>query len=121
MAKEDPSKEERRRAKKEKKEKRLVEEAGVQKAKKKEKDKKKKSSKTSVSDPVLEALEKDDKIASGPTVEEGLLEEEVKPTSLPRPIGALVPFANPLADEKVAKKCFRSIKKGSLYSMALSS
>ncbi len=29
-----------------------------------------------------------------------------------RPIGALVPFANPLADEKVAKKVFKSVKKG---------
>lgn len=29
-----------------------------------------------------------------------------------RPIGALVPFANPLADEKVAKKVFRGVKKG---------
>jgi H/ACA ribonucleoprotein complex subunit 2 len=30
-----------------------------------------------------------------------------------RPVGALVPFANPLADEKVAKKVFKSVKKGS--------
>ena len=29
-----------------------------------------------------------------------------------RPVGALVPFANPLADDKVAKKVFKSIKKG---------
>lgn len=29
-----------------------------------------------------------------------------------RPIGALVPFANPLADEKVAKKVFKGVKKG---------
>ena len=29
-----------------------------------------------------------------------------------RPIGALVPFANPLADEKVAKKVFKCVKKG---------
>ena len=29
-----------------------------------------------------------------------------------KPIGALVPFANPLADEKVAKKVFRGVKKG---------
>lgn len=29
-----------------------------------------------------------------------------------RPIGALVPFAVPLADEKVAKKVFKSVKKG---------
>ena len=29
-----------------------------------------------------------------------------------RPVGALVPFANPLADDKVAKKVFKSVKKG---------
>jgi hypothetical protein len=29
-----------------------------------------------------------------------------------RPVGALVPFAHPLADEKVAKKVFRGVKKG---------
>jgi H/ACA ribonucleoprotein complex subunit 2 len=31
-----------------------------------------------------------------------------------KPIGALVPFANPLADDKVAKKVLKSVKKGSL-------
>ena len=29
-----------------------------------------------------------------------------------RPVGALVPFAHPLADEKVGKKVFRGVKKG---------
>src|SRR5438045_7662957 len=28
-----------------------------------------------------------------------------------KPVGALVPFANPLADEKVAKKVLKSVKK----------
>jgi hypothetical protein len=32
-----------------------------------------------------------------------------------KPQGALVPFANPLADEKVAKKVFKSVKKGWLF------
>jgi H/ACA ribonucleoprotein complex subunit 2 len=32
-----------------------------------------------------------------------------------RPIGALVPFANPLADEKVAKKVLKSVKKGKRF------
>lgn len=32
-----------------------------------------------------------------------------------RPVGALVPFANPLADDKVAKKVFKSVKKGSCH------
>lgn len=29
-----------------------------------------------------------------------------------KPVGALVPFANPLADEKIAKKVLKSVKKG---------
>jgi hypothetical protein len=29
-----------------------------------------------------------------------------------RPVGALVPFANPLADDKAAKKVFKCVKKG---------
>jgi len=29
-----------------------------------------------------------------------------------KPVGALVPFANPLADDKVAKKVLKSVKKG---------
>ncbi|MCJ1329196.1 snoRNA-binding protein [Thelotrema lepadinum] len=37
-----------------------------------------------------------------------------------KPIGALVPFANPLADEKVAKKVFKSVKKGNPPSLSLS-
>ena len=37
---------------------------------------------------------------------------EGKPQVTPRPVGALVPFANPLADEKACKKVLRSVKKG---------
>ena len=33
----------------------------------------------------------------------------------PLPLGALVPFANPLADEKVQKKVLKSVKKGRHY------
>ena len=48
-------------------------------------------------------------------------EEESKDIVIPdaagelivKPIGALVPFANPLADDKVAKKVLKSVKKGS--------
>ncbi|ETI20470.1 hypothetical protein G647_08507 [Cladophialophora carrionii CBS 160.54] len=35
--------------------------------------------------------------------------------SVVRPVGALVPFANPLADEKVAKKVFKSVKKAAAH------
>jgi H/ACA ribonucleoprotein complex subunit 2 len=38
--------------------------------------------------------------------------EDKKPST--RPVGALVPFANPLADEKVAKKIFKGVKKGEI-------
>ena len=38
--------------------------------------------------------------------------EEKKKILAERPVGALVPFANPLADEKVAKKVFKGVKKG---------
>lgn len=33
-----------------------------------------------------------------------------------KPVGALVPFANPLADDKVSKKVLKSVKKGMSYS-----
>lgn len=35
-----------------------------------------------------------------------------KQAAAPKPLVALVPFANPLADEKVAKKVFKTVKKG---------
>ncbi|KAL9578268.1 MAG: hypothetical protein Q9203_007158 [Teloschistes exilis] len=41
--------------------------------------------------------------------EKGDLEVKIKQKPL---IGALVPFANPLADEKVGKKVLKSVKKG---------
>ncbi|KAI4104787.1 MAG: hypothetical protein L6R37_003060 [Teloschistes peruensis] len=41
--------------------------------------------------------------------EKGDLEIKIKQKPL---IGALVPFANPLADEKVGKKVLKSVKKG---------
>ena len=42
---------------------------------------------------------------------DGDVEEEKKKVSI-RPVGALVPFANPLADEKVARKVFKGVKRG---------
>lgn len=36
-----------------------------------------------------------------------------------KPIGALVPFANPLADDKVAKKVFKSVKKGTFSAILM--
>ena len=34
-----------------------------------------------------------------------------------RPVGALVPFANPLADEKVGKKVLKGVKKGMSHTL----
>ena len=87
------SREERKREKKEKK---LAEEAGVKKSKKKEK--------TVLTEKAINALENE---TSGPK-ETVQVEEEVR---MGRPVGALVPFANPLADEKCAKKLFKGVKK----------
>lgn len=36
-----------------------------------------------------------------------------------RPLGALVPFANPLAEDKVAKKVLKSVKKGEFLYCAI--
>lgn len=36
-----------------------------------------------------------------------------------RPLGALVPFANPLAEDKVAKKVLKSVKKGEFSRCAI--
>lgn len=45
-------------------------------------------------------------------------EEEKKKLVLDvKPQGALVPFANPLADEKASKKVFKSVKKGASPSL----
>jgi H/ACA ribonucleoprotein complex subunit 2 len=38
-----------------------------------------------------------------------------------KPVGALVPFANPLADEKVTKKVLKSVKKGTVCSFLFTS
>ena len=38
-----------------------------------------------------------------------------------KPLGALVPFANPLADEKTTKKVLKSVKKGKFIYLAISS
>ena len=38
-----------------------------------------------------------------------------------KPLGALVPFANPLADEKTTKKVLKCVKKGMFIYLAISS
>jgi hypothetical protein len=128
MAKEAPtlSKEERRALKAAKKEaKSSSKPEGVTKPEKK--DKKDKKDKTVLAERALKEIQ------NAPTTKE---DEEEDEDELPertngeteskkvngiRPIGALVPFANPLADEKVAKKVFKGVKKGlfSLFRISL--
>lgn len=96
-----------RKEKKEKKEKRRSDADGV--VKKSKKDKKRESlvngdDEEDVTTKVLESL--DDVPADNDQMDIDDSEEKA------RPLGALVPFANPLADEKVAKKVLKSVKKG---------
>ena len=119
MAKEKSTdKEERRKEKKAAKEKRS-ETDGIHKSKKDRKEKKeKKEKKTKQPEPVpaaaevttelLNALEAE-KPGSVAIKEDGDLTVKVKSVPL---VGALVPFANPLADEKVGKKVLKSVRKG---------
>ncbi|PQE08897.1 ribosome biogenesis nhp2 protein [Rutstroemia sp. NJR-2017a BVV2] len=89
-----------KRDKKEKKEKRS-ETDGVKKSKK---EKKSKLSEDNVAAAVAEVTESPE-VEMEVTGQEGSVEVEAKP------VGALVPFANPLADEKATKKVLKSVKK----------
>jgi H/ACA ribonucleoprotein complex subunit 2 len=100
MAKEKSEK----RDKKEKKEKRS-EADGVKKSKK---EKKSKLNGDNVA-AAFEEVVKDEE----PVVEtKALAVKESSGEVVLKPVGALVPFANPLADEKVTKKVLKSVKKG---------
>ena len=118
MAKEkpiDPDKQARKLAKAEKKAKR-AETDGVHKSKSDKKDKKDRKEKkiaveaedVEMTTELLNSLE-DAKPGSVAVKENGDVKIVLQNTPL---VGALVPFANPLADEKVGKKVLKSIKKG---------
>lgn len=92
-----------KRDKKEKKEKRSDD--GVKKSKK---DKKSKLSEENLAAVYAEAVKEDT-----PAAKESKLVVVTDEEAILVPVGALVPFANPLADEKVAKKVLKSVKKGS--------
>jgi H/ACA ribonucleoprotein complex subunit 2 len=90
--------------KKEKKEKRSSKD-GVKKSKK--------DKKTKVVDEVVTAaLEEQLKEAAAPVAEARVQVTEQEGELVVKAVGALVPFAAPLADEKVAKKVLKSVKKG---------
>ncbi|KAF5875283.1 putative ribosome biogenesis protein nhp2 protein [Botrytis fragariae] len=94
-----------KRDKKEKKEKRS-ETDGVKKSSKK--DKKVKLSEDNVAAAIAEVTKEPEDVE----VMDIVIEEDKEDAAADiKPVGALVPFANPLADEKVAKKVLKSVKK----------
>lgn len=125
MAKEKVAdKEEKRQEKLKKKEKRS-EKDGVHKSKKEKKamDQREKKVASEAEDmeltkDLIDTLEAQ-KSESVAIEENGEVEVKVKSTPL---IGALVPFANPLADEKIQKKVLKIVKKGRqcLYQLQIS-
>lgn len=105
--------------KEEKKRKKRSDEDGVHKSSSDKKEKKeKKAKREALAEKALNEIHTAP--APGPVEaksdDEGeVAEAEAKSKQVLRPVGALVPFANPLADEKVAKKVFKSVKKGMYY------
>lgn len=103
--------------KREKKEKR-AEKDGVHKSKKDKKEKKEKKDKTVLADAVekeltTKVLEGIDEAVAAKTVVNGAAEPEAMEVES-RPVGALVPFANPLVEDKSAKKVLKSVKKAAV-------
>ena len=113
MAKEKSvDKEERKKEKKVTKEKRS-EVDGVHKSKKDKKADKKKGAAAEdaeITTKLLNTLE-NEKPGSIAIKEDGEIEVKIKSAPI---LGALVPFANPLADDKVGKKVLKSVKKGNI-------
>jgi hypothetical protein len=115
MASETVEKKEKKKDKKEKKEKKSKHsEDGVTKSKSDKKDKKKSKEKSEslvqkikdVATSVVPAVNGDDE----DDVEEDAMDLDL--TTGDVPVAALVPFANPLADEKQTKKLLKAVKKG---------
>lgn len=105
MGKDKVEKEKKRAEKKEKR----AEKDGVHKAKKDKKEKKDKAAlvdavEKEITSQVLEGL---DQAAAA-----GVGDIEVEAIIGDRPVGAIVPFANPLVEDKQAKKVLKSVKKG---------
>lgn len=94
--------------KKERKEKKRSEADGVSKKSKKEKKSSESLGKAVEEELTTKVLEQLDTVVEAPAADVEMTTEESKA----RPVGALVPFANPLADDKAAKKVLKSVKKG---------
>lgn len=115
----------------------------VEKEKKRAEKKEKRSEKDGVSKPKKEKKDKKDKAALADAVEKQITSQVIDglEQSIPanvvakgevdidivdapsgdRPIGAVVPFANPLVEDKQAKKVLKSVKKGKLLKFFLNS
>lgn len=108
MGKDKVEKEKKRAEKKEKR----AEKDGVHKVKKEKKEKKDKTAladavEKEITTQVLEGL--DQAANAGSAVKTEIEADEMV---VDRPVGAVVPFANPLMEEKQAKKVLKSVKKG---------
>ena len=107
--------------KEERKKKKRSDEDGVHKSSSDKKEKKeKKAKREALAEKALNEIHTATAPAPAPVEaksddEEEVAEAEAKSKQVLRPAAALVPFANPLADEKVAKKVFKSVKKGMYY------
>jgi H/ACA ribonucleoprotein complex subunit 2 len=100
---------------KEKKKKKRNDDDGVRKLSSDKKEKKeKKAKREAVAEKALNGIQAAPAPAEAKSDDEEEVAEtgEAKSKQVLRPAGALVPFANPLADDKVAKKVFKSVKKG---------
>ncbi|KAJ5634748.1 H/ACA ribonucleoprotein complex subunit NHP2 [Penicillium herquei] len=106
MGKDKVEKEKRRAEKKEKR----SEKDGIQKPKKEKKDKK---DKTALVDAVEKELSSQEQSPEAVAVKADV-EVEADEMAIDRPIGALVPFAQPLVEDKQAKKVLKSVKKAAV-------
>ncbi|KAJ5082398.1 H/ACA ribonucleoprotein complex subunit NHP2 [Penicillium argentinense] len=102
----------------------------VEKEKKRAEKKEKRSEKDGVSKPKKEKKDKKDKTALADAVEKeitsqvldgldqaaaaGAADVEDDAMAIDRPVGAVVPFANPLVEDKQAKKVLKSVKKAAV-------
>lgn len=125
MAKDKADKEEKKREKKEKR----ADKDGVHKSKKDKKEKKDKKDKSVVADAaekelttkVLEGIDQNAATEKKPVNEDA--NEDVEMTqadsteAVSRPAGAVAPFANPLVEDKSAKKVLKSVKKGKILAL----
>jgi H/ACA ribonucleoprotein complex subunit 2 len=103
----------------------MAKEKSEKKAKKEKKEKREKEKRSEKDGVSKNRKEKKSKKATGNGVTAALMETLVTQSQTPELpktngriaplVGPMVPFANPLADEKVCKKLFKTVKKGKLY------